>query len=244
MKVGVIVQARMGSTRLPGKIFLEVLRRPLLSYLVERLKRLKGKPPVILATTTKGQDDMIISFAAGQEVLSFRGSEDNVLERFYFTAKANALDVIVRVTSDCPLIDPAVIDNVIETFVQSKPPCDYVSNTLERTFPRGMDVEVFSFKALEKAYLSSRDSGELEHVTPFIYRHPEIFSLKNVASPKNYAEYRWTVDTAEDFSLIEKLITALYPKKPEFTYADLVEQMELHPEWALINKNVEQKKIN
>ncbi len=243
MKIGVIVQARMGSTRLPGKVFMEVLHRPLLSYLVERLRRVSGSPRIILATTTKGQDDLIINFAAGQEVLSFRGSEDNVLERFYFAAKANALDVIVRVTSDCPLIDPAVIDQAIQLFMESQPPCDYVSNTLKRTFPRGMDVEVFSFKALEKAYTSTQDSAEQEHVTLFLYRHPELFSLKNFESPTNHSEYRWTVDTRDDFTLVEKILTTLYPQKPEFTYADLVQLMQLHPDWALINKHVEQKKI-
>lgn len=243
MKIGIIVQARMGSTRLPGKTFREVLGHPLLGYLIDRLKRVKGSPPIIVATTTKAIDNVLVTFATGQEIFSFRGSEDNVLERFYLAAKARELDVIVRVTADCPLIDPAVIDLAIKTFVEEYPKVDYVSNALNRTYPRGMDVEVFSFKALEKAYTQAEEASEREHVTPYIYRHPEFFVIKDFKAPKDHSAYRWTVDTPEDFELIEKLLSAVYPKTPQFTLEDLLKQMELHPDWIKINQHIEQKRV-
>jgi spore coat polysaccharide biosynthesis protein SpsF len=242
MKIGIIIQARMGSTRLPGKSLKEVLGRPLLAYLIDRLKRVKGSPPIILATTTKAADNVLINYASGMEIDSFRGSEDNVLERFYLAAKARHLDVIVRVTADCPLIDPAVIDQTIKTYVENYPKIDYVSNTLTRTYPRGMDVEVFSFRALERAYREATQKDELEHVTPYIYRHPEIFALKGVEFGTDQSQHRWTVDTPEDFELIRRLIEALYPKNPHFSLGDLLKQMESHPEWAAINSHIQQKK--
>jgi spore coat polysaccharide biosynthesis protein SpsF len=214
----------------------------MLFYLVERLKRIKNSPPLIIATTTKNRDDVLVNFAAGQGIFSFRGGEDNVLERFYLTAKAHSLDVIVRITSDCPLIDPAVVDEALDLFINSQPPVDYVSNTQKRTFPRGMDVEVFSFKALEKSYLEAKTSSEQEHVTPYIYGHPELFKLKNFIAKRDLSTHRWTVDTPEDFDLIQKLLTALYPTNPHFSLEDLAKQLEKHPEWALINQHIDQKK--
>ncbi len=231
----------MGSTRLPGKATKEVLGRPLLAYLIERLKRVKGSSTIILATTTKAADNVLINYASGMEIDSFRGSEDNVLERFYLAAKARHLDVIVRVTADCPLVDPAVIDQVIATFVEHYPQIDYVSNTLERSYPRGMDVEVFSFKALERAYREASHVDELEHVTPYLYRHPDIFKLKSVKLDSDESKHRWTVDTGEDFELIRLLIEALYPKNPQFTLADLLKVMKSHPEWEQINAHIRQK---
>lgn len=243
MKIGIIVQARMGSTRLPGKTFKEVLGYPLLSYLIDRLRRVEGVTSIILATTTKAIDNILVTFATGQEIFSFRGSETNVLERFYLAAKARQLDVVVRVTADCPLIDPAIITQAISEFVKGAGEVDYISNTLDRTYPRGMDVEVFSFAALEQAYLSARDPFEQEHVTPYIYLHPEQFKIKQFKNQENLSLYRWTVDTPEDFELIEKLLTAVYPGKPQFTMADLVKQMELHPAWIKINQHIAQKKL-
>lgn len=232
----------MGSTRLPGKVLKEVLGRPLLFYLTERLKRVKNSPLIILAITTNPLDDRLVSFADRQGLWIFRGSEDNVLERFYLAAKAHSLNVIVRITADCPLMDPAVIDRAIDTFTGANPSVDYVCNTLDRTFPRGMDVEVFSFEALEKCYKAARDPSELEHVTPYIYRHPELFSIKSFSLPLDLSANRWTVDTPEDFILIEKLITALYPDNHDFTLDDIAKQIELHPDWALINQHIPQKK--
>lgn len=233
-----IVQARMGSTRLPGKIVKEVLGKPLISYLLERLKCSQYINTIVLATTTNKQDDILEKFA--EKIALFRGSEDDVLSRYADAAQAFNADVIVRITSDCPLIDPAVIDKAITIFLENS--YDYVSNTIERTYPRGMDVEVFSRIALEYASAHSIDPFEREHVTPFILNHPELFTKKNFCYSHNYSSLRWTVDTKEDFYLISKLLEIIYPEKEQFTLEDLLMLVKEHPELCLINAHIEQKK--
>lgn len=242
--VVIVVQARMGSTRLPGKVLKKILNKELLSYQLERLKRVKLADAIVVATTEAAKDEEIVKLTLKEKVSVFRGSEDDVLERTYKAAKEHQADVVVRITGDCPLIDPALVDKVIDYFLTVNPPCDYVSNTLKRTYPRGLDVEVFSFKGLEACYKNAKHPDEKEHVTPYFYRHPKEFALGNVASPLDLSKHRWTVDTLEDFELVTRMIMALYPKNREFTTEDILALLEKHPDWVEINSHVVQKSLN
>lgn len=235
MRVMIFVQARMGSTRLPGKVLKQVLGRPLLSYLVERLKDVKNAQGFLILTTISPKDDVIVEFCEKEKIPYFRGPENDVLARYYQAALKWKPDAIVRTTADCPLTDPEIIDQIISAFVDAKTPLDYLSNVLERSYPKGLDCEIFSFKALERAFKETDDPYNREHVSPYFYRNPEQFSIKNIALPKDYSKYRWTVDTKEDFELIEKMIEDLYPKNPHFRFHDMLKLLEKHPEWSHIN---------
>jgi len=216
MKTVIIDQARMTSTRLPGKVMKEVFGKPLLEYQIERLKRANEADELVIATTTNDTDQPIVELCERLGVAYYRGSEEDVLLRYYEAATKFEADVVVRVTSDCPLIDPAVVDRVIEYYKNNWEKYDYVSNTLTRTYPRGMDNEVFSYKALQEAYYNAQEQLEREHVTPYICCHPERYRLDNVSHHENQSQHRWTVDQIEDFLLIENIIKALYPNNPQF----------------------------
>ena len=237
----IIVQARMTSTRLPGKILKKVLGKPLLEFQMERLKQVHKANKIVVATTTNATDQPIIDFCVGLGIPTYRGSEQDVLSRYHGAAIAFEADTVVRITSDCPLIDPVVVDQVIE-HLQSHPELDYVSNVLERTYPRGLDCEVFSFKVLDAAFRNAEALPEREHVTPYVYSQPNRFKLGGVKYEKDLSSHRWTVDTQEDFDLIQKMLEALYPTKPGFLLQDCLDLLARHPEWSLINMEIEQKK--
>jgi spore coat polysaccharide biosynthesis protein SpsF len=241
MKVVIINQARMTSTRLPGKVLKEVLGKPLLEYQIERLRRVKLADQIVVATTTNDTDQPIIDLCDRMSIPVYRGSENDVLARYHGAAIAHQADVVVRVTSDCPAIDPQVIDQVIQLYVSEYPKYDYISNCLERTYPRGLDTEVFSFKALDESFHQATEQLDREHVTPFIHRQTARYNLGQVSYFENHSDHRWTVDTPEDFELIRQMIEALYPLKPEFSLQDCLELLAQHPEFILINKHIEQK---
>jgi spore coat polysaccharide biosynthesis protein SpsF len=242
-RIIIILQARMGATRLPGKPLKEVLGRPLLSYQLERLRRVRLADEIVVATTLEEKDDLIVALCKFEKIHFFRGSSYDVLDRYYGTAKKYHADHIVRVTGDCPLIDPSIIDQMIRFYMDSLPLYNYVSNSLERTYPRGLDVEIFSFDLLEKAANEATLLEEREHVTLYFYTHPEMFSLGSVKGEIDISKHRWTVDTVEDFSLIEKILTALYPKNHTFTTEDILRLLDKHPEWVKINSHIQQKSV-
>ncbi|RJF98622.1 cytidylyltransferase domain-containing protein [Noviherbaspirillum saxi] len=243
MRVAIIVQARMTSTRLPGKVLKEVLGKPLLEYLIERLKRVNAASVIVIATTTNDSDVPIVELCDRLGVAVTRGSEQDVLARYYESAKAHGADVVVRITSDCPVIDPAIIDQAIRYHADNAGRFDYVTNAFSKTYPNGMSVEVFSFRVLEEAYREASAEPEREHVTPFIYLRPERYGIGQLAYPRDLSGHRWTVDTAEDFELIRLIIEALYPGNPEFGLEDIAEKLNENPHWALINAHVVQKKL-
>lgn len=243
MKVGIIVQARMTSTRLPGKVLMPVMGKPLLEYQIERLQRVRRSEDIIIAITANDKDQPIVDLADRLGIKVFRGSEEDVLSRYFGAAKENDLDVVVRITSDCPLIDPAVVDDVIGAYLENSKNCDYVSNCLNRTFPRGMDTEVFPFTLLEKIHLEVEEQPYREHVTPYIYEDNQRFRLLNVAFPRDESHQRWTVDTLEDFILIEHILESIYPINPLFELEDILVLMSAHPNWYEINSQIEQKKL-
>lgn len=241
MQIEIYVQARMRSKRLPGKVLREVLGKPLLDFQIERLRQAKEANEVVILTSTHPADDAIVEFCKQKEVLCYRGPEDDVLARYQQVAIERQPDAIVRITSDCPLIDPEITDMVIKTYRNAYPTFDYVSNTLKHTFPRGLDTEIFSLQALDNAFKNGQLSEEREHVTPYLYRHPELFNLANVASDINLSKYRWTVDTIEDFTLIKLILEHLYPNQPDFRLYDVINLLKQHPDWMSINSQVKQK---
>lgn len=239
--VVVIIQARLGASRFFGKPMKPILEKPLLSYVVERCRHAFLVQDVVVATTINPLDEQIVSWCRKSDIPYVRGSEEDVLSRYVLAAREMKADVIVRITADCPLVDPQVIDQVLSEYFGRS--CDYVSNTLTRTFPRGLDVEVFSSQALEIANKEALLPHEREHVTLYLYSHPEKFRLGNVTYPQDLSEYRLTVDTPEDFELIKLLIESLYPKNPYFNLNDMMEQLIVHPEWKNINSSIQQKKV-
>jgi spore coat polysaccharide biosynthesis protein SpsF len=243
MSTAVIIQARMTSSRLPGKVLRQILGRPMLSFQIERLRRAHGFDRLVVATTTNRSDDVIAAFCRAEGLDCFRGSEHDVLARYYEAALESAASVIVRVTSDCPLLDPDVVETVISRF-RGFDGCDYASNMLEPTFPYGMAVEVMSFAALSQAHSHARDPVEREHVTPYIYRRPSQFRIASVEMSPNRSEHRWTVDTPEDFELVSLILEALYPSNPDFRMADVVALLDTHPEWRELNRQVRQITID
>jgi len=242
MKTVIISQARMTSTRLPGKVLKKVQGKSLLEYQIERLKRSRIADEIVIATTTNESDLLIVELCQQLQVKYFRGSEEDVLSRYYEAAKKFKADVVVRVTSDCPVIDPMVIDSVISYFLEKYPDFDYISNTQERSFPRGMDTEVFSIKALTEAFNETTAKPDREHVTTFIRHQGDRYKLGGLTYHENQSLHRWTVDTEEDLNLVSKIIDALYPEKVDFTLKDILNLLEKNPAWATINAHVEQKK--
>jgi spore coat polysaccharide biosynthesis protein SpsF len=241
MSYVIVVQARMGSTRLCGKTLKQVLGKPLLEYQFERLKRVSAVDNIVVATTTGADDEKIIELCGKNRTNWYRGPVEDVLARYYGAALAYEASVVVRVTSDCPLIDPGVVDLVVKTYRNNEDSFDYVSNTLKRTYPRGLDCEVFSFEALAQAHSHATELADREHVTPYIYHHPERYRSHNVAYFEDRSSHRWTVDTAEDFELIKRIIERLYPANPDFTFQDCLELIERNPEWSRINRHIRQK---
>jgi len=240
MKTVIIVQARMASTRLPGKVLMQVLGKPLLEYQMERLAKVGKADMVVIATTTNQADGPIMALSSRLGIPAIRGSENDVLERYRRAAAETGAARIVRVTSDCPLIDPSIVDDVIG-HLDSHPELDYVSNVLERSFPRGLDCEAFTFEALDAAFQEAKSASEREHVTPFIYRNPARFKLGGIRHPHDHSRHRWTVDTREDFALVRMMLEALYPSNPGFLLRDCLELIDRHPDWPQINAGIEQK---
>lgn len=235
-----IVQARMGSTRLPGKVLLPLLGRPILCRVVERTRRARLVDAVVVATTESRADDPIVALAGEEGWTIERGDEDDVLDRFVQVARRHGAATIVRITSDCPLVDPALIDDTIVAARRSS--ADYASNSLEpRTFPRGLDVEVVSREALERAWREDHDPAWREHVTPFLYRHPERFRITRVAAHVDQSAHRWCVDTSEDYELVQRIYGAL--DRDDFTWLDALSVVEANPDWELINRGVAQKSV-
>jgi len=241
MKIVAIVQARMGSTRLPGKVMLDLLGEPVLVRDVNRLRRSKMLDEIVIATTNLPADDQIVSLCKERGWKYSRGDENDVLDRYYQAARSCNADTIVRVTSDCPMIDPEVVDRVIRVFLDL-PGIDYVSNTLPpRTFPRGLDTEVMTFEALERAWTEDEDPKLREHVTPYIYRNPEKFQTRSVLNERDLSSHRWTLDTPEDLAFIRAVYEHF--ENDDFTWVDVLEYLDEHPEIMGINREIQQKVI-
>ncbi|MFC1595729.1 cytidylyltransferase domain-containing protein [Candidatus Margulisiibacteriota bacterium] len=234
-KIALIIQARMGSSRLPGKVMKPVLGIPLLEILISRVKKSKKADIIIVATSDKATDDVIEELVNKTGVYCYRGSEDDVLNRYYESARKYEVDVVVRITGDCPLMDPRLIDEMLDYYHKCQP-IEYVSNTLNRSFPRGFDVEIFSFKSLKDAANKAKELYQREHVTPYIYEHN---ARKNYENNIDQSQYRVTVDTQEDFDLVSAIFQNY--NSIDIDYAEIIDYLRGNPGAVKINQHVKQK---
>jgi spore coat polysaccharide biosynthesis protein SpsF len=241
VNITAIVQARMESSRLPGKVLMDICGSTMLELVVRRTQQSKLIDKVIVATTTSIADNVIIAECGRLNVPFFRGDEQDVLKRYYRTALAYGMDAVVRITSDCPLVDPRLTDKVIEAHLNSS--ADYTCNGVEWGFPRGLDTEIFNFKTLQKAYYEAQKDYEREHVTPYIYLHSDIFKLKSVQATGKLMrpDLRFTVDTEEDLKLMKEIYKRFYADGQVFYSEDVIDLLDRHPELVAINAHVVQK---
>jgi spore coat polysaccharide biosynthesis protein SpsF len=241
LKVVAIIQARMGSTRLPGKVLMDIDGETVLARCVNRLRSARLINEWLVATTDSAPDDAIVAECRKNAVAVSRGDQDDVLDRYFRAAQLAKADVVVRITSDCPLIDPEITDRTVAAFLDAKP--DYASNSLVRTYPRGLDTEVMSFVALERAWQQARKPYEREHVTPYIYEHPDEFKLLSVTGEIDYSGHRWTVDTAEDLEFV-RAVYARLKTNPTFSWRDVLAVLEREPELVELNRSIVQKALH
>lgn len=235
-----IIQARMNSTRLPGKVLKEINGKPMLHYMLKRVYEAKNLDRIILATSIEAGDDAIADFCKSQNVQCYRGKLDDVLDRYYQAAKSVQCDHVIRLTADCPIIDPRVIDNMIDIYKNGQ--FDYVANTCPPegiTFPEGMDVEIFSFPVLEKAWKETRKPSDREHVTFYFWQNPDIFSIHRHDLPDNRANYRVTVDYPEDFKVIQAILNHFWLDDPMFTMNQMIDFLNMNPHIKCLNENIE-----
>ena len=240
MRVITIIQARMGSTRLPGKVLMDIAGQTMLARTVNRARRASLVNETVVATTTDPHDDAVADECGRCGVPAFRGSEEDVLDRYYRAAKAHSAEAVVRVTSDCPLMDPGAIDEVVDRFLVERP--DYAANTIERTYPRGLDTEVISIDALQRAWREAERNSERENVTPYILRNPQKFRLLSVTGDVDLSRHRWTVDTMDDL----RMVRAVYERLGAdggFPWRDVLALVEREPELPAMNAGVRQKGV-
>jgi spore coat polysaccharide biosynthesis protein SpsF len=233
-----ILQARMGSSRLPGKSLQDLAGRPLLAHVIARARAIDGIDRVVVATTTDPRDEAIEALAQAEGVAAFRGSEDDVLDRFYGAAKTHGGDVIMRLTADCPVLDPRVSGMVLKRFMQGD--VDYAGIGSPPTYPDGLDTEVFSIVALERAWREATLPSEREHVTPYIWKHPDEFRLVNLTHDPDLSAHRWTVDTAEDLAFVRAVYGHLYdPNAAPFGMDAVLALLAREPRLRDMNRGIE-----
>lgn len=240
MRIVAVVQARMGSSRLPGKVLKDLAGESVLARVVQRLHRSSLISEVVIATSASAGDRAVLREAERLNVRCFRGSEADVLDRFYQAARVFHADVVVRITSDCPLIDPEVTDKTVRAFMKEQP--DYASNGLERTYPRGLDTEAMTADALARAWRKANEPHQREHVTPFLYEHPELFRILSVRSDSDYSAHRWTLDTAEDLDFI-RAVYKRFGNGGDFSWRDVLQLVEREPALSELNSHVQQKAL-
>lgn len=233
-----VVQARMGSTRLPGKILKEAVGKPLLELMLERLARVRTPSRLVVATTTDAEDQVLVDFCRGLGVEVFRGHPTDLLDRHYLAGLTFGAEAVAKIPSDCPLIDPAVVDLVLGRFLRGD--CDYAGNLHPASFPDGNDVEVMTLAALDTAWREATLAMEREHTTPYIWERPQRFRLANLAwegdPPRDYSlSHRWTLDYPEDYAFIRRVYEALYPANPAFGLDDILDLLDARPEIPAIN---------
>lgn len=231
-RIVAIIQARYASERLPGKVMMPIVGKPMLWHVWQRTKRAGTIDHVIVATGSHVDDDRIVDFCNENSIAYYRGSTNNVLDRYYQAAKAAKASIILRITADCPLIDSVIIDDVVTYFLRGE--YDYVSNVNPPTYPDGQDIEVFTFSALERAWRDAHFRSEREHVTPYIVNHPELFRLGNVVNDVDLSAYRWTVDTEADMEFVRSVFEGL--QRVDFGMDDVLSLLNRKPELAEINK--------
>ncbi len=233
MRIVVVIQARMGSTRLPGKVMLDLAGKPVVQRVYERACRISGVDEVVIATTTARRDDELAEFCSSKGFPVYRGSEEDVLDRYYRAAKLYSADAIVRITADCPLIAPIEVDKVIDLFVKGG--FDYVSNNQPPMLPVGLDASIGSFAAYERSWYEAKLKSEREHVTQYIRKHPELFKIGSVTYSNDYSHHRWTLDEQEDYEFLSKVYDKLAEKNLYGHFEDVLMVLEENPDLPSIN---------
>jgi spore coat polysaccharide biosynthesis protein SpsF len=212
--------------------------RPLLAYLIERLRSSKRLDYIIVATTVHPEDDAIESLTDHLRIPCVRGSAEDVLDRYYQAASKFGLRHVVRVCADCPLLDPEILDRVVECYLDHLPDIDYAANTLTLSYPDGLDVEVFSMSFLKSLHRAATKKYQREHVTTYMVENPQLFRCKNVACDRDLSHHRWTVDNEQDFQLIKSILEHLYPRKPIFLLSDVLSFLESRPDLVRLNRHI------
>ena len=237
-KVNAIIEARMGSTRLPGKTLFQIMGRPVLDLLIERLSWSKRIDQIIVAAPTNKEDDVIEEFCDAKKIACYRGSSEDVLGRVYHAAKKFDTDIIVEVTGDCPLLDPWLIDDCLELYMRHD--YDYLSNFIEQSYPPGIDVQIFSFDVLKGMHTIAKEPKYREHVSLYILKNPQKYRIHNVTAPEEFSYPDWHIelDEMKDFELIKRIYEALYPRNPQFSTLDIIHLLKRNPDWLLINKDI------
>jgi spore coat polysaccharide biosynthesis protein SpsF len=230
----------MGSTRLPGKVLMDLAGETVLARVVHRLRRARLVNELLVATTDRAADNPIVRECRACSVPVSRGDQDDVLDRYFRAAQQAKAEVVVRITSDCPLIDPEITDKTIAAFLEARP--DYASNGLVRTYPRGLDTEVISAAALDRACQQARKPYEREHVTPYIYEHPTAFRVLSVIGDTDHSNHRWTVDTPEDLEFV-RAIYARFENNATFGWRDVLDLLDREPGLKELNHSVMQKAL-
>ena len=241
-RVVAIIQARMGSTRLPGKVLMDLAGKPALLRCVRRTRRATMIDTVAVATSIKAADDAISELCKQQDIPCFRGSEEDVLDRYYHAATEFGAGIIVRITGDCPLIEPIIVDQTIADFIAHSPEVDYACNFLPaRTYPRGLDTEVVRFETLKRVWREDNNPARREHVTPYIRENPNLFRITSIGSSTDYSNQRWTLDTGEDLEFVRCIYN--YFGHDRFTWKEVLSTLSDHPQWLKINQHVQQREI-
>jgi spore coat polysaccharide biosynthesis protein SpsF len=242
MRKVAIIQARMTSTRLPGKVLAPILGRPMLALQIERMLRSKATDEIVIATTSNATDDPVAALADRLGLRVVRGSEHDVLSRFALAVNASRADLVLRITADCPFMLPQLMDEAWDALGTGEA-VDFVSNMLELTYPYGLAVEATRAKHLLSAHSLSTDAFEREHVTPYIWRRPQAFRIQSLRLEADHSFERWTVDTPQDLELVKKVFEGLYPLRPEFGMHDVIEFLNKQPELRLLNQGVQQNAV-
>lgn len=241
MKTVAIIQARMGSTRLPGKVLLSLGEISVLGHVITRLQTSKLIDEIWIATSTEDADQIIELEAGIYGAQVYKGSESDVLDRYYQTAVRAQADRVLRITSDCPFIDVDIISQLIDVFERSQ--CDYASNGLKRTYPRGLDCELFTFETLERTWHKADLDFQREHVTPFIYQHSDQFRIAQLIGNIDYSAHRWTLDTIEDWGFIQAVYEKCQRNNVQPSFKSILDILSQNPEIISINSHIEQKKL-
>ena len=234
MEINCIIQARMGSERLPGKVLLDLIDgKKSIEFLIEQLETSKLQQKIV-AISDDGSDDILFNFLNNLKISCYRGSKLDVLDRYYHCAKQFSFNHIMRLTGDNPLIDPEIVNNAIKQYCDSN--CDYLTNSIDRTFPNGTEVEIFSFNALEIAWKNAKKKSEREHVTPYFYNNPKKFKIHYFKQQKNQSKFRYTIDRKEDYNLVVEILSRI--KKRPIKTSDIIELLTNDPELFELNSNM------
>lgn len=238
-KITAIIQARMGSTRLPGKVIKDICGKPLLQHIIERVRYSKLINEVVVATTNNIEDDVVRQICRKLNIECFRGNDEDVLDRFYQCAKKYCAEIIVRITGDCPFADPDIIDMTVKSFIENN--SDYVSTAYpEASFPDGLDIEVFSYNALEIAWREAKLLSEREHVTSYIWKNESgQFKIENIKNDIDLSDKRWTIDEGMDLNFVRKIYSELYKENSLFKFKDILDYLKRNPELEKINTGIQ-----